>query len=188
MDIPGEDGKHSVPNGSWRSVMTNSVNPGRKGSHGFLHKLFSRQPSMPKLVTVVLEDQASYSSFDKLGDSSNRDLEATPCPYIHPLGIRLEPRVENAPLVPQRPLANSALSMSRKKEESSRSTHICLSLEKADEDQQDSLSVLDGMTLRSLRLREDIASAATADSGYQKDWGYYIKCYSEVRLGALPCT
>lgn len=181
MDFLGEDTTCLDSSNPLRSTKTNSVNLGGKDSHGFLHKLFSRQPNMPKLASATLEDQVDYPLLDKSEDSASRGLEVTPCPYIRPLGIRLEPRVENS-LSPRRPPADPTMSILRKKGESSRAAHGSLAPGKAEEQSQSGLSASDIMNLRSLRLREDIAAAATADSSYLKDWGYYIKCYAEVRL------
>jgi hypothetical protein len=172
MDFLGEDPNSADQIGPLPSNISNSVNPGKKGSHGFLQKLFSRQPSIPKLVTACL---------DSADDSSHIDLEVMPCPYIRPLGNRLEPRVESATIAPRRPLADSAMSISRK-EEVSRAARSCSSLNKADEEPDSNLSASDVMSLRSLMLREDIAVTAAADASHLKDWNYYIKCYSEVRL------
>jgi hypothetical protein len=172
MDFLGEDPNSADPIGPLPSNISKSVNPGKKGSYGFLHKLFSRQPSIPKLVTAGL---------DSADDLSHIDLEVMPCPYIRPLGNRLEPRVESAPIAPRRPLADSAMSISRK-EEVSRAARSCSSFNKADEEPDSNPSASDVMSLRSLMLREDIAVTATADASHLKDWNYYIKCYSEVRL------
>lgn len=186
MDFLGEDPNSADPIRPLGSNISNSVNPGKKGSHGFLQKLFSRQPSIPKLVTAGLEDQVIHSPFDSADDSSHIDLEVMPCPYIRPLGNRLEPRVESAPIVPRRPLVDSAMSISREEGEASRAARSCFSLDKADEERHSNLSASDVMSLRSLVLREDIAEAATADASHLKDWDYYIKCYSEVRLCTSP--
>lgn len=184
MDFRGEDPNSADPIGPLRSNISNSVNPCKKGSHGFLQKFFSRQPSIPKLVTVGLENQVIHSPFYNVDDSSHIDLEVMPCPYIRPLRNRLEPRVESAPIAPRRPLADSAMSISHK-ERDSRATRSCLSLNKTDGEPHSNLSASDAMSLRSLMLREDIAVAATADASHLKDWDYYIKCYSEVRLCTL---
>lgn len=161
--------------------MGNSVNPGRKGSSGFLQKLFSRQPSMPKLVTAGLEDQIGHLSLNNSTNSSNSNLEVMPCPYIRPLGIRLEPRVENGL---GRPPTDSGTSLSRKKRESPGVAHSYLPIGKPEGDPQRNVLASDVMTLRGLRQRDDTAAAATAGSSHLKDWGHYIKCYSEVRMSA----
>jgi hypothetical protein len=178
MDFPGEDPKSAEPMGPLRHNMSNTVNPGKKGSHGFLQKLFSRRPSIPKLVTAGLEDQVTHSPFDSAEDSRDIDIEVMVCPYIRPLGNRLEPRVESAPIAPRRPLPNSAMSISRKKGEVSGAARSYLFLDKA----YSNLSESVGMSLRSSTLREEIAGAATADYSHLKEWDCYIKCYSEVRL------
>ena len=185
MDFPGENPNSADPTGPLRSNVRNSVNPGKKGSHGFLRKLFSRQPSIPKLVTAGLEDQVTHSPFDGAEDSNNIDLEVMPCPYIRPLGSRLEPRVESATIAPRRPLADSAMSEARKEGEVSRAARSCLPLDKADEKFPSNLSESDVMSFGSLMLREDVARAATADASHLKEWDCYIKCYSEVRLCTL---
>jgi hypothetical protein len=182
MDFLREYPISTDPISPLRSNISNSINTGKNGSHGFLHKLFSRQPSIPKHVTSGLEDQSVHSLFDSADDSSQIGFEAMPCPYIHPLGNRLEPRVESATLAPRRQPTDSAMSISRNEGEMPRPTRSCLSIDNADEESHSNLSASDAMSLRSSMLREDIAVAATADVSHLKDWDYYIKCYSEVRL------
>lgn len=186
MDFFAEDTASANSIGPFHSSTSNSVNPGRKGSHGFLQKLFSRQPSIPKNVTAGLEGQVIPCPFGNTADSNHIDPEVVPCPYIRPLGNRLEPRVESTPLAPRRLLTDAAMSISRKKGEVSLAAHSCLSLGNADKEPRRKLSASDIMNLRSLRLREDIAVAATADPCHLKEWGCYIKCYSEVRSCTIP--
>ncbi len=173
MDFLNENPISRAPMSPPRLNMSNPVSPARKPSHGFLQKIFSRQPSMPKLTTEGLENQVKYPQFDTDDNSSLVGLELVSCPYIHPLGNRLEPRIESAPLVH---------SISRKKGGGPRAARSCLSLDKAYEKPLRNLSVSDVMSIRSLTLREDIATAAAADASHLKEWDNYIKCYSEVRL------
>jgi hypothetical protein len=182
MDFPREYSISADQIGLLRPNISNSVNPGKKGSHGFLHKLFSRQPSVPKLVTARIEDWVIHSTFDSADDSSQIDPRVMPCPYIRPLGNRLEPRIESASMAPRPLLADSAMSISRKEREVSSAARSCLSFCKAGEEPHINQSVSDVISLRSLMLREDIAVAASADASHLKDWDHYIKCYSEVRL------
>jgi len=123
-----------------------------------------------------------HSPFDSADDSNQITPEVMPCPYIRPLGNRLEPRVESMSMASRRLLADSAMSISRKEGEVSNAARSCLSFCNADEELHINQSASDVMSLRSLMLREDIAVAASADASHLKDWGHYIKCYSEVRL------
>src|SRR5450432_1514532 len=157
-----------------------SVEISKKETHGFFYKLLSRQHNMSKLMAAQLQDELTGMKCDEVGEFSDGDQKIMPCPYIRPLKNKLEPRVESAPLAPRRPVAGSTLSMACKKGELSRAARSCLSLNEADGETRTDIAFSDAMSLRSLRLREDIAAAAAADSSHLKEWGYYIKCYSEV--------
>ena len=114
--------------------------------------------------------------------SNDIDFEVMLCPYIHPLGNRLEPRTEIAPLGPRSVVEVSGMVKSRKQEIPRCASRSCLSINKAYEEPYNNLTVSDFMRIRSSMAREDIAMAAAADANHLREWDYYIKCYSEVRL------
>jgi hypothetical protein len=180
MDFLDGDPNSTDPIGLLRPSMSSSISRVRKPRHGFLQKLFSRQPGMPKLITEKPKNQTIHPQFDSSDDSSHIDLEVVPCPYIHPLGNRLGPRIESAPLAPRRAAVESGRSISSKKQEASYASYF--SLDKAYEEPHRKWSAPDAMSIRSIMRREDIALAAAADASYLEEWDHYIRRYSEVRL------
>jgi hypothetical protein len=180
MDFLDGDPNSTDPIGLLRPNMSNSINRVRKPSHGFLQKLFSRQRGMPKFITETPENRTIHPQFDSSDDSSHTDLEVVPCPYIHPLRNRLEPRIESTPLATRWAAVESGRSISSKKQEASYASYF--SLDKTYEEPHRKWSAPDAMSIRSLMRREDIALVAAADASYLKEWDHYIRCYSEVRL------
>lgn len=184
MDFP-EENFHSVdPITQMRPNIGSSIYPGKKPSYGFLQKLFSRQPGTSKIITEGLEDQTRHTQFNSTEVSSLIDLKVMPCPYIRPLGKRLEPRIESAPLAPQRRGEGPGRLVSRKRQEAPCANRSYLSLHETNEVHRRNTPVVDIISVQSLMLRENIASAAAAGVNCLKEWDYYIKCYSEVRSHA----
>jgi hypothetical protein len=71
--------------------------------------------------------------------------------------------------------------MLRPKGESSRDAQSRLTAIDAGDESDDGSVNADAVRLHNLRMRENIAAAAAAYVSHLKEWGYYIKCYSEVR-------
>jgi hypothetical protein len=160
----------------------NQLYPGeslrKKSSNGSLiQKLFSRHPTSRKSPLTELEAELPK----ELGEASDGDIRVTPCPYIYPLtSDKLEPRTESAPLIYRRSKAGSSMTLLRLKGESSRDARSRLTVNDVDDELEDGSLSAETLSLLNLRIREDIAAAATADPSHLKEWGYYIKCYSEV--------
>jgi len=187
MDILDKDSKFWDPMRPLQSNMSNSIHPSRKPGHGFLEKLFSRQPSQPKLITEIFGDRTLQPGLNRANDSSQTESEVTPCPYIHPLGNRLEPRIESKPLTPRRKAEGSGRSMLCKRQEASYAACSLWPPNKAYDVSRANISASHVMSIRGLMRRENIASTAAADASYLNEWYHYIKCYSEVRLHPIDC-
>jgi hypothetical protein len=164
-----------------RSPIIETVAAGMKGSHGFLQKLFSRQPSTSALRTLDAEDEIKYTPLADRSQLTYNDLKVLPCQYIRPLRNRLEPRQENIQKSHRRPGADSAIPILRKKTEPARCARNELCPDTAVKSNKGDPAVMDSIEIRGRRLRKEIALAATADVSYFQEWSYYIKCYSEVR-------
>lgn len=164
-----------------RSPIIETVAAGMKGSHGFLQKLFSRQPSTPALSTMNSEDEVNHMPLADPSKLTHDDLKVLSCPYIHPLQNRLEPRMENIQKSHRRLGASSVIPTLRKKAGPVRAAHSDPGPEIAGESSKDGSRALDSMEIRGRQLREEIAFAAAVDVSHLQEWSYYIKYYSEVR-------
>jgi hypothetical protein len=150
----------------------------KKSSNGSLiQKLFSRHATARKSPLTEVEAELP----EELDEAGNGDIRVTPCPYIYPLtSDKLEPRIESAPLIARRSKAGSSMTMLRLKGESSRDARSRLTVTDVDDELEDGSLNAETLSFLNLRIREDIAAAAAADPSHLKEWGYYVKCYSEV--------
>ncbi len=182
MDSAREQTDSPDLNGTAWPIMSTSNGTGSKSGQGLLHKLFSRQASIPRLNNKSdMMDAPLYN----VEDLTYSNFQVMPCPYIRPLENRLEPRVESAPRGHRRVVAGSAISKSRSKGESLRGAHSCPAINHMVETPECDLEASHITELAKVKLQGNIAAAATADSSHLKDWAYYIKCYSEVSFYTL---
>lgn len=156
-----------------------AAGPRKKSSNGrLIQRFFSRQSNARKSSLAQVEPGLPEQH---RRSNSNDDIRVMPCPYIYPLtSDKLEPRTERAPLGPRRSQAGSSTTALCLRGSPSRDACCPLPVVGAADCLDEGSVGADSASLLNLRIRADIAAAATLDASHLKEWSHYVKCYSEV--------
>lgn len=179
MDSAWDETDSLESNGTALPAKITLNGPTSKGGQGLLHKLFSRQASMPRISNKT---DVTDTPLDSVGHLLSSKLQVTPCPYIRPLENRLEPRLESAPRGHRRVVAGSIISTSSSRGDHLQGAYSCPAMNDMVDNAQSDVEASHLTELTKMKLQGNIAAAAAADSSHLKDWANYIRCYSEVSL------
>jgi hypothetical protein len=173
-----------------KSIMA-SVTCKRQGTTSLITRLFSRQTAVAK------ESEAPEPINDNEVEQEKpqvNELKVMPCPFIRPLGMRLQPRQEPSPLSHRGSIAkvSAAITVTRNRGETSRMLNSRLSVASRHslvENELPPSKEEDGskpsIDVQLAQQREYVAVTAAPDAYVVDDWRFYIRCYSEVSSMSL---